>query len=221
MKTKERGARVKGRARIKNIWDGMKDRCNNANSKSYKYYGGRGITICEEWQNDFNAFYEWATANGYADDLSIDRIDVNGNYEPSNCRWATAKEQCNNKRNNVLITYGGITHTAAEWGEITGLSGNMLAQRARKGYDAERIFYGDHGSDKIKNLREAYGLTQVEFAKRLGTTRETISNYENFRREPNALFFQKLKERFFVSDEFIGGVILEFAIKKKLAGTND
>ncbi len=81
-------------------WCSMKARCNNPQRKDYKNYGGRGIQVCAEWINDFSAFHSWATDNGYSDELTIDRIDVNGNYEPSNCRWATIQEQQKNKRTN-------------------------------------------------------------------------------------------------------------------------
>lgn len=90
----------KCRTKLHGVWNGMKQRCLNPNNRKYKDYGGRGITVCEEWLNSFDAFYEWAIASGYAESLSIDRVDVNGNYEPSNCRWATAMEQRHNRRDS-------------------------------------------------------------------------------------------------------------------------
>lgn len=111
-------------------WAHMKERCNNPNSKNYNDYGGRGITICDEW-NDFIPFMEWALKNGYKEGLTIERNDVNGNYCPENCSWANRKEQANNRRSNIIITYFGETHTLMQWCEILNLPYILILERMR------------------------------------------------------------------------------------------
>lgn len=101
------------------VWSAMKSRCYNENVKYFKDYGGRGIRVCDEWLHDYEAFDKWSYTNGYGEHLSIDRIDVNGHYEPANCRWATSKQQAANRRNNrintVLITAFGETKHLLDW----------------------------------------------------------------------------------------------------------
>ena len=102
------------RTQLYRTWRNIKSRCNNPNTPRFKDYGGRGIKVTKEWEN-FECFKNWALNNGYSDELTIDRINVNGDYEPSNCRWITNKEQQLNRRNNHLITYNGTTKTLTEW----------------------------------------------------------------------------------------------------------
>lgn len=126
--------------RLYHIWDGMKARCENKKHIAYKNYGGRGITICDEWRNSFEAFYDWAMSHGYQENLTIDRIDNNGNYCPENCRWATTKEQASNKRNNHRITINGQTKTVSEWSKETGLSKDLIRYRVKAGWPVEKLF---------------------------------------------------------------------------------
>ena len=106
--------------RIYNTYRNMLDRCYNKNNDHYMDYGGRGIKVCDAWrgENGFINFYNWAMANGYTDELSIDRINVNGNYEPNNCRFVNNKIQSNNKTTNLYITYNSENHTLKEWSNI-------------------------------------------------------------------------------------------------------
>ena len=128
------------RTRLYNIWTLMKNRCYNPNACNYNRYGSRGIKICDEWINDFKAFYDWSISHGYSDNLSIDRIDNNGNYEPSNCRWVDNKTQCRNIRRNVLVEYNGKMITLPEAAEITGIDLGALRSRYRNGDRGERLF---------------------------------------------------------------------------------
>jgi hypothetical protein len=117
----------------------MRQRCEKPNCQGWKKYGAKGIRVCAEWSR-FEAFRDWAYANGYTDELTIDRIDPQGNYEPSNCRWATQKVQQNNRSNNIHLVLDGVDHSLIEWSEITGIPIRNLYTRYYLGWDADRIF---------------------------------------------------------------------------------
>ncbi len=125
------------KTRLFHIWASMKRRCTNENNPDYEYYGGRGITVCDEW-NDFEAFLKWANGNGYADTLSIDRIDVNKGYSPENCRWADAITQANNTRRNRMISYKGETKSMAMWAREYDLPQKLVRRRLENGWSVER-----------------------------------------------------------------------------------
>lgn len=128
-------------SRLYRIWRHIKSRCLNPNVRHYQYYGGRGISICPEWENSYESFRAWALSNGYDPTLSIDRIDVNGNYESGNCRWTNAKVQANNKTSNRLIEYNGEIRTLSEWSQILGIAHITLSKRIDDyGWDVKRAF---------------------------------------------------------------------------------
>lgn len=131
----------------------MKKRCYNPNHNQFKNYGARGIKLCDEWNDrelvkisgfrytkGYLAFKKWALENGYADNLTIDRIDVNGNYEPSNCRWVDWRTQNNNRRNNHYLTYKGKTQSMAEWCRELGLNYILICNRIRSDWSVEKAF---------------------------------------------------------------------------------
>lgn len=117
--------------RLGNIYYDMKNRCTNPKDRAYSRYGGRGITICDEWLKSDN-FFKWALDNGYKDGLTLDRIDNNKGYSPENCRWATAKEQANNRRSCVMITYNGKTQNLMQWCEELELDYKLIHNRIHK-----------------------------------------------------------------------------------------
>lgn len=132
----------KRHTRLYRIWANIKTRCLNPNDHHYGRYGERDITVCDEWKNDFQAFYDWSMSHGYADDLTIDRIDNDKGYSPDNCRWVTVSEQNQNKRNVILLTYNGETHSAAEWGRMLGIGKNTVSTRYHKGWTTEQCLFG-------------------------------------------------------------------------------
>lgn len=121
--------RGKNGSSIYHVWHEIKDRCLNTNNKQYGNYGGRGITICDEWKASFVSFKDWAFSNGYKTGLTIDRINNDGNYEPSNCRWVDYKVQANNTRSNVFIEYSGERKTIAQWCEQLGQKPQIVYNR--------------------------------------------------------------------------------------------
>lgn len=140
--------------RLYGIWRDMKGRCQNPHRPKYSIYGARGISVCDEWQS-FKGFYEWAMANGYRDDLSIDRINNDGNYCPDNCRWATALEQNHNRSNTLKISYAGENRTVAEWAQITGIDYYTLRLRLKAGWSAEKALTVPLRQHKAYRKKEA------------------------------------------------------------------
>ena len=130
--------------RLHKTWDSMCQRCRNKNNLSYKNYGGRGIEMCEEW-NSFITFEKWALETGYNDTLTIDRINNNGNYEPGNCRWATMKQQSNNKRSNIIVKINGTSKNITQWCELYNIKWTTFKAR---------LIAGKKGLELIKKVGE-------------------------------------------------------------------
>ena len=138
-------------SRLYRIWRNIISRCENPNASEYNNYGGRGIQICEEWR-DFHCFREWSMTNGYRDDLSIDRIDNDGNYTPLNCRWATREEQQANRRTSKIIEYKGRRQTLKEWTNELGIPYSRTQMRIKVlGWSINDAF------EKEKNYRHRGG----------------------------------------------------------------
>ena len=133
---------IKGRSFYKEPWWGsyrsMMDRCYREAAKNYPFYGGRGIAVCSEWHN-IEVFEKWVVESGFRKGLSLDRIDPNGNYCPENCKWATPKEQANNRRNTLVIERNGESHTVSEWAIILGVNRSTINNRYYRGLPIEKV----------------------------------------------------------------------------------
>jgi len=131
-------SRVAGKiTRLYNVWNHMRHRCLNKDDPHYKYYGARGLTICQEW-DDYPKFHDWALSNGYTEKLTIERIDNNSGYSPNNCRWATRKEQARNSRHNHRVFFNGEDKALIEWAEVLGVKSATLNMRLRRGWPIEK-----------------------------------------------------------------------------------
>lgn len=125
--------------RLYRIWRNMKSRCNCPTASKYHLYGGKGVRVCEAWIS-FGPFRDWAMSNGYADDLTIDRLDSNGDYYPENCRWVTSKVQGNNTSQNHKIEYDGRVQTLSQWADDLSLPYKVLSERIRRRWPIKRAF---------------------------------------------------------------------------------
>lgn len=165
--------------RIRKILNLMRARCYNIKNNRYKNYGARGIKICDEWsgKEGIKNFYKWAMENGYKNNLSIDRIDNNGNYEPNNCRWISNREQANNRTTNNFITYKNETHTIAEWSRILNMNYSKLQTKlARHNWVIEECFFTDKRKKGKKVLQ--YDL-KGNLLNSYDSLRQTIAIYKN------------------------------------------
>jgi len=151
--------------RLYKIFIGMKERCHNKNNKSYNKYGGRGISISKDWLVDFMNFYNWSMDNGYEENLTIDRINNNGNYEPSNCRWVDMKAQANNRSNNKHIEYEGCKYTYSEFEDKFKINQNYLSENIIKGYSIDDIILMNKCFMKSEFIKLSK-ITVSEFNKR-------------------------------------------------------
>lgn len=136
-----RKAKIHGESKTKlyMVWRGMKTRCYNKNCEAYRDYGGRGIFICDEWVDDYASFRDWSLSNGYKPGLSIDRIDNNKGYSPSNCRFVSMLVQSNNKRNNVMLKYNDEYHSIAEWSRILGIPYKTISDKVHHTDDRDSV----------------------------------------------------------------------------------
>lgn len=183
-KRRKRGAAISHEPLYK-VWTAMKQRCRNPNCKPYPRYGGRGISICDEWESDYKSFRAWAYDSGYSIGLSIDRIDNDGNYCPENCRWTGRDVQMSNTSRNRLITVNGVSRTLSEWSRELGGSRGLVAHRLSKGWTEEeavsiplgrKLRRKMRGIDKVLELREQ-GLSYREIGEIVGAAQGTVCNW--------------------------------------------
>ena len=165
----------KERKRLKSIYNGMRLRCYNENNVNYKYYGGKGVTICDEWLLSFENFFDWAINNGYNENLTIDRIDSEKEYSPDNCKWSTKKEQAYNRSISVKLTLNGRTMYMTEWAEELEIDKKILSWGYNNGWSDEEISTRprDYKENKLTLNGETHSMS--EWSRITGIKVATIS----------------------------------------------
>lgn len=172
-----------GERRLRNVWQGMIARCYNKNQPAYKHYGARGIEVCEEWRKSFSAFQVWAKESGYdpdawRGDCTLDRIDVNGNYEPSNCRWVNMYVQANNKRDSLKLEYRGEVHTPSEWFRILRVPYSPFTRFLHAGYTVEQALQAVASGEGIEPKYKMIPWSEVKHPTRGGGRKKLYIFYK-------------------------------------------
>ena len=183
----------KERKRLKSIYNGMRLRCYNENNVNYKYYGGKGVTICDEWLLSFENFFDWAINNGYNENLTIDRIDSEKEYSPDNCKWSTKKEQAYNRSMSVKLTLNGKTMHMTEWAEELEIDKKILSWRYNNGWSDEEILSrpGDYKESKLSlngkthSMSEWSRITGIKVATISARIRDGWSVEDTLTKKPN------------------------------------
>ena len=182
----------KERKRLRSIYNGMRLRCYNEDNVNYKYYGGKGVTICDEWLLSFENFFDWAINNGYNENLTIDRINSEKEYSPDNCKWSTKKEQAYNRSMSVKLTLNGRTMYMTEWAEELGIDKKTLSWRYRNGWSDEEIL-----SNKKDIILEYNGECKnlLEWSKQTGIKKSTLWDRYNKGWKVKDILTRKPKDR--------------------------
>lgn len=177
----------KSTSRLFKVWCAMIERTTNPKNKSYSNYGGRGIEVCDKWRDDFQAFYDWAMNNGYDEnaskgDCTIDRIDVNGNYCPENCRWVGMDVQAKNKR-KLQIEYNGEKHSVEEWADITGLKISTIYKRINCGWEIKDVLSVKTGMKREEKCRKLVYKGEEK----------TLREWEDLKGIPKRLILERIR----------------------------
>lgn len=199
-------------------YNSMLTRCYGKNVACHKYYADKGITVCDEWISDFSSFYSWALNNGYSENLSLDRIDNDGNYEPNNCRWADIFQQNNNKSNSHRIAAEGLILTIGEWARKLEVSPNKIMMMVRDGWgtdlnpcEPKEKVLTDQAGNKIKEIRQRLKMTQKQFGELVGVGQTAVAQWESGENFPGTFQLFRICE--------LGGESITELIKNRINAT--